>query len=617
MPINKGESKMKTIIKNEFIVDNDDSFPLMKNIAVGAVPWQYLREYVQNGIDAFAQLPSGLKKQIYVDFDHHYYDVHKIFKLAFGDTAIGMGPHEAEKYLLNFGRTTGSRKKNKGVGARISAIRRNKEIWVKTWPISEGGKVGYLLILEIDLKVGGQLKRFKDGAKWKILSEEDKPHFIKECGTQVTFMGHFQEDNTMLPPASYPFQIKDWIPQTLNNIYFSISPGIQLYCRTNHAFNKEEFIWDDQKRMLNMKQTEIIGGQNRLVKVPGCYHAYESIKKKKGTVALSDGTLIHWYITEPRAKKQSFFTRNRRSRIAYLHNKECYEVKYGSQADFHKWGIHYCSNISLFIELDSDFYRPDVARKYLTVGGEEEGDDLPKINWQREFKENLPEEIKKEEEETSRIDDSKGLDPNLLKHLPFIKDDLAKTSEETGEPMDLQENIDEAMTKAARYSKLMKEQTSNKKKGEIFGDLDDYIHKRKNDPSSQKGLPAEANFMPKNFRHMCPDEDHKLHGWAVMYDPDADLVIFNDDWRGITSQIECYMPESTDTRLAKNTKALIMQTHVNRAIIMICQAKQLRDSTMNIGDFEASISMQALTIGLSPNVQTDRYLKQEIKKMTT
>ena len=116
---------------------------------------------------------------------------------------------------------------------------------------------------------------------------------------------------------------------------------------------------------------------------------------------------------------------------------------------------------------------------------------------------------------------------------------------------------------------------------------------------------------------MCPDEDHKLHGWAVMYDPDAGLVIFNDDWRGITSQIECYMPESTDTRLAKNTKALIMQTHVNRAIIMICQAKQLRDSTMNIGDFEASISMQALTIGLSPNVQTDRYLKQEIKKMTT
>ena len=48
---------------------------------------------------------------------------------------------------------------------------------------------------------------------------------------------------------------------------------------------------------------------------------------------------------------------------------------------------------------------------------------------------------------------------------------------------------------------------------------------------------------------------------------------------------------------------------------MICQAKQLRDSTMNLGDFEASVSRQALTIGLSPNIQTDRFLKQEIKKI--
>ena len=607
---------MTKIIKNEFIVDKGDSFPLMKNIAVGAAPWQYLREYVQNGIDAFALLPSGLKKQIYVDFDHHYYDVHKIFKLAFGDTGVGMSPHEAEKYLLNFGRTTSSRKKNKGIGARISAIRRNKELWVKTWPVSEGGKVGYLLILEIDLKVGGQLKRFPDGAKWKILSEEDKPHFIDKCGTQVTFMGHFQKDDTMLPPSSCQFPIKEWMAQTLNNTYFDIDKDIHVYCRTNHTFNKEAFVWDNQKRMLNMRQTSTGGGQNRLVKIPGCHYTYENIKKKNGTLTLSDDTVIHWYITETREKKHSFFSRNKRSRIAYLHNKECYEVKYGSQADFHKWGVHYCSNVSLFIELDSNFYRPDVARKYLTVGGEEEGDDLPKARWQAEFKENFPNEIKKEEEETSRIDDSKGLDPNILKNLPFIKDDLAKTSEEEGEPMDLQENIDEAMTKAARYSMIMKEQTNNKKKGEIFGDLEDYIHKRKKESSPQKGLPVEANFMPKNTKHINPGEDHKLYGWAVEYVADEDLVLINDDWRGIISQIDCYMPKSTNPVLAKTLKSLIMRTHVDRAILMICQAKQLRDSTMNIGDFEASVSTQALTIGLSPNVQTDRYLKQEIKKIT-
>jgi len=615
MQINKGKNKMKNIIRNEFEVRNEDTFPLMQNIANGVFPWQYLREYVQNGIDAFAQLPSGMKKHIFVDFDHHFYNVHKKFKLAFGDTAIGMNPHEAEKYLLSFGRTTGNRKKNKGIGARISAIYRNKEIWVKTWPLSEGGKVGYLLVLEID-KTGGRLKRF-DNLKWKILSEEDKPHFIENCGTQIIFMGHDLDDDTMLPPDSSPIRGQDWIAQSLNSTYFNINKDIHLYCRTNHTFNKENFVWDEQKRYFNMQQTKKQGGQNRLVKVFGCANSYEDIKKKNGKTVLSDGTIIHWYITKSREESETFFTRVKRSRIAHLCAGECYEIKYGAQADFHKWGIHYCSNISLFIEVDPELYWPEATRRYLHVGGEATGGEMPNSQWQHEFRENFPEALIKEEEDASRIDDSKGLDPNLLKNLPFIKDDLAKSNEDIGENMNLQENIEDAMTKVARYSDIMKKQSDIKKRGEIFGDLNDYIHKRKKESSPQKGLPAEANFMPKDIKFIHPSEDHKLYGWGADYIIEDDILLMNEDWRGLTSQVNCYMPKSTDPALARRIKELITQTHVHRAVIMICQAKQLRDSTMNLGDFETSISRQALTIGLSPNIQTDRFLKQEIKKITT
>ena len=182
--------------------------------------------------------------------------------------------------------------------------------------------------------------------------------------------------------------------------------------------------------------------------------------------------------------------------------------------------------------------------------------------------------------------------------------------------MGLQDNIEDAMTKVARYSEIMKQQSNTKKRGEIFGDLNDYIHKRKEESPRQKGLPTEANFMPKEVKFIKPSEDHKLYGWGADYVVEEDILVMNEDWRGLTSQINCYMPESTDPALAKRIKELITQTHVHRAIIMICQAKQLRDSTMNIGDFEASISRQALTIGLSPNIQTDRFLKQEVKKIT-
>ena len=579
----------------------------------GQKPHMFLREYVQNGIDAHKRIDSENKK-VLVDFDHLYYKEHGVFKLSFTDNAIGMDKVECRNYLLKMFDTTGEENKNFGIGAKISGAKRNKAIQVKT---IKKNQPGYYFLLNIS-DDGFTLERF-DGEECVKIGIEDFPKIIQESGhgTSITFLGLDLDDDTMAPWSETSFPRGEWLGSILNDTFFRLPENITLNCRVNYHKNVSLLSFDDSNNHYKHSgQNE--GGENRLSYLKGTQIEYQNASQKRGVVYLSDNTKIHWYILKE-GLNHGFYLRRRKSRIAFVCDNENYNARYGARADFPNWNIHYCSDrIALFIEVDSKFYEPDHLRKHLRKTGSSmhdkaNGSDMPVAQWQQEWKRKFPEEIVQEEDSASENTNTQELDLNILKNLPFIKDDVGRINPDG---FDVQDDIEDALTRAIRVSEKEKERTEIKKRGQAFGDLKDNIRRKSEKSSKSKAVSAEPNFMPQNVKQVsAEDEDHELFGWSCKYDEGKDELIINSKYKGLSACISMYMPKINNVHQAKKIKDFIINAYIDRLKLAVCQAKMIK-GTLKVEDFELMTSKQSLTMVVSPNVREDSYLRKEIKKFT-
>jgi hypothetical protein len=595
------------MIKNEMNAYAGGVFKHAVKLAGGTHPWMFLREYVQNGFDAHTKTDS-INKQVIVDFDHLYYKENKVFKLCFIDNAIGMEKGECEHALLTMFKNADP--KHFGIGAKITGLKRNKTIMVKT-KIKKDPH-GYMFILNIGDK-GSWLETFSDGRRYLEIGLDEFPNQIKEEGTCVTFLGLSDDDNTMAPwETELPHG--EWQSALLNDTYFRIPSNINLKCRVNYHKRIDEMVFDETNRIYNFKAKE--GGECRLINLKGNQDEYEKYAKASGLLKLSDGTTIHWYVLEDK-KNLGFYLRRRKSRIAYVCDNENYETKYGARANFPDWNVHYCSDrIALFIELDSTIYEPDVHRRKINLIGESihsSGSELPTEKWQAEWKDHFPQQIAKEEELACQNQETPEIDINTLNKLPFIKDDeLGKI---TPEGFDLEEEIEDALTRAIRHANEKKKRTKRKKRGTGFGDLDDFIRRRSEKSSRSKGISVEPNFMPQSLSILdVISEEHDLFGWACRYDGNKDEVIINKKYLGLQKSIETYLPKTTNVHLAKKITDFIINTYIDRIRLAICQAKMIKGK-LKIEDFDSMTSKQSLTMVVSPNLREDSFLRKEVAKM--
>ena len=600
------------MIKNEIHADNENVFKHLIKLATGTHPWMYLREYVQNGFDAHQKIKSD-NKEVIVDFDHLYYRDHKVFKLCFIDNAVGMDPEECENYLLKMFRTTGT-EKNFGIGSRITGAKRNKKIMVKTW--KSGDTNGYLFILNIN-DDGAYLTKFDGYKRYLEIGDSDKPKGIENHGTCITFLGLNDNDNTMSIVDNITLPEREWHSATLNDIFFKVPKNIKLKCRVNYTKREKEMVFDETTKTYNFKQGDA-GGGCRLINLKGNYHEYQKCAKSHGVVDLSDNTKVHWFILN-KEKSSNFYLRRRRSRIAYVCDNENYDTKLGAKADFPRWNINYASDrIALFIEVDSSVYEPDVQRRFLKKSGGDlhsSGGSLPKENWQEDWLTNFPIEIANEEEEAASIHNSEEIDMNILNRLPFIKD------EEIGklnvEGFDVEDEIEKAMTRAIRISEQEKNNSKEKQKGTGFGDLNDFIRKKSSTPSKEKAVSSEANFMPKKTTMVvADDEEHTLFNWAANYNSEEDELIINSAYMGLSQVIKTYLPKNPNVAQAKKVNEFIVEGHINRLKLAVCQAKMIK-STLQLNDFEVMVSKQALTMVVAPNLREDEYMRKHVRNITT
>ena len=158
-------------MKNEMNAHAGGVFKHAVKLAGGTHPWMFLREYVQNGFDAHKRNDS-VDKQVIVDFDHLYFKENKVFKLCFIDNAIGMERGDCEHALLTMFKTTGTIK-NFGIGAKITGMKRNKTLLVKTKRKQDSS--GYMFILN-NTDEGSWLTKFDNGRRYMEIDLNEFPN---------------------------------------------------------------------------------------------------------------------------------------------------------------------------------------------------------------------------------------------------------------------------------------------------------------------------------------------------------------------------------------------------------------------------------------------------------
>lgn len=208
---------------------------LIENLGADAAPLQYLRELVQNEIDAIrAGREDG---EIIIDWE----DVKGtgVRKLRISGNGIGMSADDVDRYINHLSATSGVQAfdKNFGIGAKITAGARNPHgVMYKCW--KDG--IGTLTILgRVDGDYGLLPFPRDDGdVDYSMpLTDEDKPQHIRpdgatrtiidKHGVSVVLLGQNDDDETAAPPSDAELK-SQWVSAYLERRYFEIPTNVTL-----------------------------------------------------------------------------------------------------------------------------------------------------------------------------------------------------------------------------------------------------------------------------------------------------------------------------------------------------------------------------------------------------
>lgn len=186
-------------------VDSNGLTQLIQRLGRDCTPTQFVREFVQNSIEAVqrAKKPS----QILVDVNWDLYHQTGVHKISFVDNGDGMTPEEMLKHLNNLSSsgTDSNVYENYGVGAKIAALTRNHAgIIYESWKGGHGYRM-FVYYDEDEQKYGVRRMNIDEsGDVYHCLPIDDshKPSAILEHGTRVTLLGMLGNEDTMLPPSN-------------------------------------------------------------------------------------------------------------------------------------------------------------------------------------------------------------------------------------------------------------------------------------------------------------------------------------------------------------------------------------------------------------------------------
>ena len=338
---------------------------LIRNLARDCTPEQFMREFVQNSIEA-CQRTQLDGRRVLIDYNPAIQKHSGIFKMSFTDNGDGMTLEQMNNLLNSISATGGSGNtyENYGVGAKISSLTRNLfGVQYESW--KEGG--GHAIIIRYNNKfdVFG-IQGFPD-EKGEVqyhrpIADSQKPDFIQEHGTRVTLFGDNIEQDTMAPPWGVSGEKSTWLYEYLNKRYFELPGEIAIDVRMGY----EQDIQNPQL--------------HRLVRLEGFKDSLVATSNHYGVVQLKDAK-AHWFLLKPNSPIVGH--------SGLMNQGEIFNVEGNWSNRLTHFGI-LLGRDRVVIIIEPKEASQNIARTHLK---KPDGSEFSWQPWQEEFRANLPAEI--------------------------------------------------------------------------------------------------------------------------------------------------------------------------------------------------------------------------------
>lgn len=341
---------------------------------------QFLRELTQNSLESI--LMRGGEGNIEWTFDDNWYEENGSMKLCIIDDGIGMSGKEVAEYINSIwssGKEMGAGK-NYGIGAKIAAAPLNP-LGMEYWTWKDGkGYFSKLIYDENTDNFGLEWLTNESGGKveWIEVADEFQPDKIRENGgngVKVVLLGESEDDDTFLNHvAEMPSK---WIQYYLNTRYYDIPQNIALYA------------------------PNLDGEQIRRARVTGLRKCLKKHTISEGKMEVTNG-ILHWRLLDEKEDRRKYTSYDSAAQSGALYKDEVYDhVRLSKHRTrmLNQFGLFFThSRVTIFVEPKINGLDTNQARSLLITENKE---SLPWKLWGWEFKNNLPDPIKKIEDELS------------------------------------------------------------------------------------------------------------------------------------------------------------------------------------------------------------------------
>ncbi len=583
-----------------------NSGALVKRIYEGASPFAFVREFIQNSLDAGATRVEvgpdfvGVKTAIEMGND-------PVYKLSFADNGEGIKRSKMKGLLNNLSSSDRSMEANGnfGIGAKVAALPWNPYgINFMSW--TKDGEAMVRLFRRHDGNYG--LFRFNEnddtGDNFNDLTDPPKAYqdsWQKPSGTTVVLLGRDAESDTLFGPADQEAGLFG-LMHVINDRYFVFPEDakVSVCVFENSAKSK----WPKTKAEARKYYRQAQGSKWFLDK-----HSKES------GVVKGEGVKVHWW-WHPDAKSTGFDSYT--SQLGYvgaLYDGELYDTyrrtkvgkrrtyPYSLVAMYAKFGLFFedvWNNVTLVVEPDifsdkrPNGVIPDLSRGHLKSAA---GEPMPWDQWGQLFAANLP---------------------------PVIADAIDKASEGTGSTINLDAKLKEYFDRMDIYSGLDKTVGGASGGGCIVPrrkKVGTVVNKSPNDNAGEF-RPTKYHVPARQWvksSKLAKDQDLFV-GKAVFYSEGNNTVLFNEDfplWKQMADHWVSKYPGGVAGLAAKVREAVryVYESAVVSRIVHIRQFKGRPD--WNAQSIEKSLSNESLTmvvLGLQDaDTRLGNYLKGTIR----
>jgi len=493
---------------------------LIDKLASELLPYQYLRELVQNSIEAGAT-------RIEVGTFWPMVQSDGVYKLSVADNGCGMTPEEMYKYLgklASSGKTQGLRE-NFGIGAKVAALASSSAgLTYMSWVNGKG--YGITMFRDGDEYV---IERQENGDYAVELPNEAKPYVIENHGTVVIMIGQDKADTTSRPDNDFSNSKVNWLPIYFSNRYFRFPDTVRL--------SLERLPQDRNRWPIEMERGG--GDKGHFRTVTGWHKLASSFGKSSGTVQIP-GAKVHWYIS---GKNDTGSTTLRAligteliGRTGIVWRDEIYEVTLmpGTIARQQLFGIAAGnSRIAILVEPDEDLVEANAARTRLKVTGE----NPPWEEWGKHFRAAMPDELAdyiKEELNKGTSVSKDEIDQRVREIMRltnrsrrYKQNDTGDTGADGASPGGIRGLM--ARMRNNGKEKLTDNLPPDKHKSGGGSILDKFLNKE-TDNGQQSSRLSDGVAVPE-VKWMPATSDNDLEDRAARYDRIANLVTANEGFR--------------------------------------------------------------------------------------